>query len=106
MGKPKRHWLSLAEWEEDDNEISTKYDAGPDENVVGVPSPEDLELWTKPAAQFIRSNAGIIDVPYRWVGKRPLGEGGFGLAGLWEKLDLEGNVIDVRAFSLGGDDCS
>ncbi len=34
-----------------------------------------------------------------WVGKRPLGQGGFGMAGLWEKYDGEGNIVDVIMFA-------
>lgn len=95
---------------EDDNEVEIispqPYDAGPRESVYGIPTPDDLALWTMSAAQFIRSQAGINDGDLAWVGKRPLGQGGFGLAGLWEKIDSEGNVVDVRACSLVGDDCS
>ncbi len=75
------------------------YDAGPDESVTGSASIDDYRLWTKPAAQFIRSDAGITGSPDVWVGKQPLGEGGFGLAGLWEKIDAAGNVVDVRVLS-------
>ena len=89
MAKPSHHGL-----------IGENYDARLDESVIGVPTPDDLVLWTKPAAQFIRSSAGITEAPFVWVGKRPLGEGAFGLAGLWEKIDQEGNVVDVRAFPL------
>lgn len=74
------------------------YDARPEESVVGLTSIEDLTFWTRAAAQFIRSSAGITGSPDVWVGKRPLGEGGFGLAGLWEKIDPAGNVMDVGFF--------
>jgi hypothetical protein len=75
------------------------YDAGPDESVTGLATIDDYRLWNKPAAQFIRSDAGITGSPDVWVGKQPLGQGGFGLAGLWEKIDAEGNVVDVRVVS-------
>lgn len=84
--------------------VPTKtYDAGLNESVIGVPSIDDLKMWTEPAAQFIRSNAGIPEGPDVWVGKQPLSAGAFGLAGMWEKIDPEGNVVDVRAFLLVGD---
>jgi len=34
-----------------------------------------------------------------WAGKRPLGQGGFEMAGLWEKYDGEGNIVDVTMFA-------
>lgn len=79
------------------------YDAGPEEGVVGMASIDDITLWKNRAAQFIRSSAGITGSSDMWVGKRPLGEGGFGLAGLWEKIDAAGNVVDVGFFPLVAD---
>lgn len=72
------------------------HDAASDEGVRGLLSSGDLSPWTPSATQFIRSNAGFPGAPPgAWVGKRPLGEGGYGMAGLWEKLDGDGNVVDV-----------
>ena len=71
------------------------YDAKPWEGTVGLPSIQDYDLWNANAAQFIRSESGFEGEGSGWVGKRPLGEGGFGMAGLWEKYDHEGNVVDV-----------
>lgn len=82
---------------EDDTPVD--YDALPDETTKGVPEPDDLDLWTKPAAEFIRSEIGLIESSNDWVGKRPLGEGGFGLAGLWERLGPDGTPVDVSGQS-------
>ena len=71
------------------------YDAEPNEGTTGNPSIADYRLWTQAAAQFIRSDSGLEDSDSMWIGKRPLGKGGFGMAGLWEKYDAEGNIADV-----------
>ena len=72
-----------------------QYDAEPWEGTVGLPSIQDYNAWSVQAAQFIRSESGYGGEGSGWVGKRPLGEGGFGMAGLWEKYDNDGNVVDV-----------
>lgn len=77
------------------DERPNEYDALPGETTKGVPRPNDLELWTEPAAEFIRSEVGLTESPHHWIGKRPLGEGGFGLAGLWERLGVDGTTVDV-----------
>ena len=89
--------------QQDPTTKTESYDAGPGEGVVGMASIDDITLWKDRAAQFIRSSAGITGSPDVWVGKRPLGEGGFGLAGLWEKIDSAGNVVDVGFFPLAAD---
>ena len=72
------------------------YDAASDEGVRGLLSPTYLSSWSRSVTQFIHSNAGLPGAPPDvWVGKRPLGKGGFGLAGLWEKKDGAGKVVDV-----------
>lgn len=86
--------------------MSKSYDAHPQEGVVGELTFEDLAIWGDGPSEFIRSEAGISEPPFVWVGKRPLGKGAFGVAGLWEKIDPEGNVVDVRAFPLLGDNRS
>lgn len=75
-----------------------RYDVTPERRVIGAVTFEDLRLWTKTAAEFIRSHAGITATPDEWVGKHVLGQGGFGMAGLWEKIDPEGNVVDVSVW--------
>ena len=74
------------------------YDAKLWQVAVGIPSIVDYNLWRPQAAQFIRSESGIEDEEPGWVGKRPLGRGSFGMAGLWEKYDREGNVLDVSVL--------
>ena len=69
------------------------YDVDPSESAFGVPSKADLKFWTRSAASFIRSSSAIDAT---WVGRRPLGQGSFGIAGVWEKYDHNGNMIDVR----------
>lgn len=74
---------------------ATLYDVDPDETAYGAPTAADLQYWTRSAAQFIRSSSGIDAT---WVGKRPLGQGSFGIAGVWEKYDHNGNMVDVRTI--------
>ncbi|KAI9877553.1 MAG: hypothetical protein M1830_003601, partial [Pleopsidium flavum] len=69
---------------------TTPYDADQSEAVRGVADRDNAELWGEEAAAFIASAPGAHEPG--WVGKRPLGEGGFGRAGLWELQDEEGNV--------------
>lgn len=64
---------------------------------MGNPNVDDTELWGEEAAAFIASAPGGGYAP-SWVGKRPLGQGGFGRAGLWERYDDEGNVLEVMIF--------
>lgn len=68
---------------------------------MGNPNVEDSELWGEEAAAFIASAPGGYGPG--WVGKRPLGQGGFGRAGLWELLDDEGNVQQVWRLLLSRD---
>ena len=74
----------------------TPYDVDPTESAYGVPTREDLHYWNRAASSFIRSSSGIDPT---WVGRRPLGQGSFGIAGVWEKFDHNGNVVDVRQFA-------
>ncbi len=70
-------------------------DAALNETIVGSPTKEDVELWDADQASFIRSDCGLKG---QWVGKRPLGKGAFGRAGLWVKVNDNGRIIDVYAF--------
>ena len=72
------------------------YDAPESQDVMGNPNFDDSELWGEDIAAFIASAPGGYGPG--WVGKRPLGQGGFGRAGLWELLDDEGNVLQVLIF--------
>lgn len=71
------------------------YDVGRGVKSVGTPQAEDIEYWgsTKGAAHFIRSHSGLGE---DWIGVRPLGKGGYGLAGLWELRGDDGQIIKVR----------
>lgn len=77
------------------NSEASLYDVDPEESAYGAPTAADLQYWTRSAAQFIRSSSGIDAT---WVGRRPLGQGSFGIAGVWEKYDHNGNMVDVRRF--------
>ena len=71
-----------------------KYDVARGVEAVGTPTVEDHEFWgqTEGAAEFIRSRSGLEE---NWVGVRPLGKGGYGIAGLWELRGDNGDVIKV-----------
>ncbi|KAL8950394.1 MAG: hypothetical protein Q9222_003574 [Ikaeria aurantiellina] len=71
-------------------------DISPNEqNVWGPPEDGDIPLWGRKVSKFIRSPIGPEkDWGSGWRGVKPLGKGGFGVAGLWEKLDQDGKVID------------
>ena len=71
------------------------YDVGRGVEAVGTPQAEEIEYWgsTKGAAEFIRSRSGLEE---DWVGVRPLGKGGYGIAGLWELQGDDGQIIKVR----------
>lgn len=58
-------------------------------------SPVDGEMsyWRTDHAAFIKSAAGLEDG--NWIGKRPLGFGTFGTAGLWERRDENNVMIEV-----------
>ncbi|KAI9719435.1 MAG: hypothetical protein M1812_003506 [Candelaria pacifica] len=69
------------------------YDAFDYEKIRGPANPDQTQRWGLKAAEFINSPPGWGGPG--WVGKRPLGQGGFGTAGLWVKYNEDGNVIDV-----------
>lgn len=73
----------------------SKYDVEPSVEPIGRVEEEDLQKWGKVdgAAEFIRSTSGLEG---NWVGIRPLGKGGNGIAGLWEFLDENGQLTKVR----------
>ena len=62
--------------------------------VAGITTRRDRERWSPEAAAFIRSDSGIGHGE-EWVGKRPLGKGGFGMAGLWQKRGDGGRPVAV-----------
>ena len=76
------------------NQSVANYDVEPGVQAVGTPTAEDFDRWgsEKEAAEFIRSKSGLET---NWVGIRPLGRGGRGIAGLWEMRDDDGQLIKV-----------
>ena len=70
-----------------------KYDVEPSVDALGEVEDEDLKKWEPDAAEFIRSTSGLEE---NWVGIRPLGKGGNGIAGLWELRDDNGQTMKVR----------
>ena len=71
------------------------YDVDWNQTAAVTADTSDYEKWNEAPAEFIRSYSGVGD---EWVGKRPLGAGGFGLAGLWEKYDDNGAVVEVNSM--------
>ena len=71
------------------------YDVGPGVEAQGVPNARDLEYWgwSRRIPQFIRSQSGIEG---NWVGIKPLGLGGGGIAGLWELRGDDGQMVEVK----------
>ena len=73
------------------------YDVAWNQKAAAPANASDYEKWDTAPAEFIRSSSGLGS---GWLGKRPLGAGGFGMAGLWEKRDDNGTVIEVnKAYS-------
>ena len=87
------------EWS--DSETSTcyskdaaAYDVRRDYEADVIPLTKDNGYWgPEEAVKFIRTRSGLDG---NWVGVRPLGEGGNGIAGLWELRDDEGHTVKVR----------
>jgi serine/threonine protein kinase len=55
-------------------------------------------LWGKEAANFMDSTPGNDQMDDSWQPKRALGRGGFGVVGLWQKIDWKGCVADEIAI--------
>lgn len=67
--------------------------------LEGEAREDEVAMYGERQAKFIRSDLyGKRDAPdaSAWYGVKPLGRGGFGMAGLWEKRDENGEVVDVR----------
>jgi serine/threonine protein kinase len=56
-----------------------------------------LYHWKLDEAIFLNSDPDLDD-DTNWRPARPLGRGGYGLVGLWEKLDENGNLLDSIAI--------
>ena len=69
------------------------FDVSPSLPVVVPPADGEMSLWKAEHAGFIKSAAGLSNS--QWIGKRPLGSGSFGTAGLWERRDENNVVIEV-----------
>ena len=76
-----------------DSDQVEAYDVAWNQKAAATANASDYEKWDTASAEFIRSYSGLGS---GWVGKRPLGVGGFGMAGLWEKSDGNGTVIEVN----------
>ena len=69
------------------------FDVSPGLRDAIPPGLDVMPFWKPEQAAFINSAAGLDDVT--WVGKRPLGTGSFGTAGLWERRDEDNSILEV-----------
>lgn len=83
-------------------EDSPEYDVAPlTFPNMGFAGEEEIEKWGSRMARFIHSPASDLDLDtVGWHGIKPLGKGSFGMAGLWERKDIDGEVIDVGCCTL------
>ncbi|CAF9919092.1 G2-specific serine/threonine protein kinase [Imshaugia aleurites] len=82
-----------------DSDPVEAYDVTRDQKAAATAKVSDYEKWGSASAKFIRSFAGLDG---GWIGKRPLGAGGFGMAGLWERYDSDGTVIEQMVIKQLG----
>lgn len=54
---------------------------------------DEIYYWEDEHAAFIKSAAGLDCL--HWIGIRPLGSGGYGTAGLWERQDENNALVEV-----------
>ena len=80
-------------FDSDESQFQESFDIKDDSEVFGLPTPDDVKRW-KEGAYFIKSNSGLRNS--RLVGKRPLGQGGFGISGLWQQCNADGRVKKVK----------
>lgn len=76
-----------------DSDPVEAYDVAWNQKAAATANTSDNGKWDTAPAKFIRSCSGLEG---GWVGRRPLGAGGFGMAGLWEKHGDSGIVIEVN----------
>lgn len=69
------------------------FDVAPGLPDAILPADDEMGYWKTEHAAFIKSAAGLGNA--NWVGKRPLGSGTFGTAGLWERRDESNVMIEV-----------
>ena len=84
---------SFNTFDSDESQFQESFDIKDNSEVFGLPTPDDVRRW-KEGAYFIKSNSGLRNS--RWVGKRPLGQGGFGITGLWQQYNADGRVKKVK----------
>ena len=70
------------------------FDVSPELHDAIPPTDDEMSFWKAEHIAFINSAAGLDGA--HWIGKRPLGSGAFGTAGLWERRDENNVVIEVR----------
>lgn len=91
---PPRFSLEPGIHDSDGSEFDKQpYDVPKGTKTEGTPQPGDVELVGEDFAKFLRSAHGYEE---GWVGRKPLGAGTEAIAGLWEKRDETGRVVDVR----------
>ncbi|KAK0509162.1 hypothetical protein JMJ35_008533 [Cladonia borealis] len=76
-------------FDSDESQFQESFDIKDNREVFGLPTPDDVKRW-KEGAYFIKSDSGLKNS--RWVGGRPLGQGGFGISGLWQQCNADGRV--------------
>ena len=69
------------------------FDVSPELQDAILPVDGEMSFWKAEHTAFINSAAGLEGA--HWIGKRPLGSGAFGTAGLWERRDENNVVIEV-----------
>lgn len=69
------------------------FDVSPGLQDAIPPADDDMYFWKDEHMAFIKSSAGLNRL--HWIGIRPLGSGGFGTAGLWERRDENNVLIEV-----------
>lgn len=80
-----------------DSDPVEAYDVAWNQKAAATAEASNYDKWGTAPAEFIGSSSGLGN---GWVGKRPLGVGGFGMAGLWAKLDGNGIVTEVDDTSM------
>ena len=79
--------------DDDDSRWAESFDIQDNREVFGMPTPDDVKRW-KEGAYFIKSTSGLENS--RWIGRRPLGQGSFGISGLWQQCNTDGRVKKVK----------
>ncbi|KAL8894983.1 MAG: hypothetical protein Q9207_008348 [Kuettlingeria erythrocarpa] len=75
------------------------YDVPKGTKTEGTPQPGDVDLVGEEFSKFLRSAHGYEE---GWVGRKPLGSGMEAIAGMWEKRDDTGRVVDQVVIKQRG----